>query len=47
VGRLQELVGEEEDAERRAFYDERVGKLEIWMRRGRMVIPLLQKVLGQ
>lgn len=47
VGRLQELVGEEEDPGLRSFYDERVEKLEIWMRRGRMVIPLLQKVLGQ
>ncbi|MEM1083920.1 MAG: transcriptional regulator [Verrucomicrobiota bacterium] len=47
VGNLLELVGEEEDPELRKFYDERVEKLEIWMRRGRMVLPLLQKVLGQ
>jgi len=33
--------------EAKAKYDERVAKLETWMRRGRMVLPLLQKVLGQ
>ncbi len=47
VGRLLESVAEEEDPELREFYDERVEKLETWMRRGRMVLPLLQKVLGQ
>ena len=47
VGRLQEAVAEEEDPETRAFYDERVAKLEVWIRRGRMVLPLLQKVFGQ
>lgn len=47
VGRLQEALAEEEDVETRAFYDERVAKLEVWMRRGRMVLPLLQKVFGQ
>jgi len=47
VGNLLETVGAEEDPELRAFYDERVEKLESWMRRGRMVLPLLQKVLGQ
>ena len=46
-GRLLEAVGEEEDPVLREFYDERVAKLETWMRRGRMVLPLLQKVLGQ
>ena len=47
VGRLLESVAEVEDPELREFYDERVEKLETWMRRGRMVLPLLQKVLGQ
>jgi len=47
VGRLLEAVGDEEDPVLREFYDERVAKLETWMRRGRMVLPLLQKVLGQ
>ena len=30
-----------------AFYDERVERLEFWMRRGRQVLPILQKFLGQ
>jgi DNA-binding transcriptional regulator GbsR (MarR family) len=47
VGRLLEAVADEEDPERREFFDERVARLEGWMRRGRMVLPLLQKVLGQ
>ncbi|MGE9271214.1 MAG: GbsR/MarR family transcriptional regulator [Verrucomicrobiales bacterium] len=47
VGRLQEAIGEEEDPESREFYDERIAKLENWMRRGRMVLPVLQKILGQ
>lgn len=47
VGRLQEAIGEEEDVELQKFYDERVEKLEGWMKRGRMVLPMLQKILGQ
>ena len=47
VGRLVEAVGEEEDPEKREFYDERVARLEVWMRRGRQVLPIIQKVLGQ
>lgn len=47
VGRLLETVAGEEDSGLREFYDERVARLEGWMRRGRMVLPLLQKVLGQ
>lgn len=47
VGHLQEAIGEEEDPELRRFYDERVEKLEGWMKRGRMVLPMLQKILGQ
>ncbi|BCX48282.1 transcriptional regulator family [Haloferula helveola] len=47
VGRLQEAVAAEDDRETREFYDERVAKLEGWMRRGRMLLPLMQKVLGQ
>lgn len=47
VGRLLELVGDQNDPKLQEFYDERIEKLEIWMRRGRMVLPLLQKVLGQ
>lgn len=47
VGRLIEAVGEQEDPALRDFYDERVAKLEGWMRRSRMVLPVLQKLFGQ
>lgn len=47
VSRLLETAAEEPDADRRNFYDLRIEKLEKWMRRGRMVLPLLQKVLGE
>ncbi|MFM2242722.1 MAG: hypothetical protein RLZ97_1577 [Verrucomicrobiota bacterium] len=47
VGRLQQAVGAEPDREMREFYDERVDRLENWMRRGRMVLPVMQKFLGQ
>ncbi|MCH7226456.1 GbsR/MarR family transcriptional regulator [Haloferula sp. A504] len=47
VGRLFEAVAAEEDRESREFYDERVAKLEGWMKRARMMLPLMQKVLGQ
>ena len=47
VGRLFESVAAEEDPEARAFYDERIGKLDNWMKRARMMLPLMQKVLGQ
>ena len=47
VGRLQEAIVDQEDPELRSFYNERVDKLEGWMKRGRMVLPMLQKILGQ
>lgn len=47
VGRLYEAVAGEDDREARAFYDERVAKLDGWMKRARMMLPLMQKVLGQ
>ncbi len=47
IKRLLDGVGAERDAERREFYTQRIEKLEVWMRRGRMVLPVLQKVLGQ
>lgn len=47
VGRLLEAVGDEDDPVLREFYDERVAKLEGWMRRSRMVLPVLQKLFGQ
>mgnify|MGYP002622056268 FL=1 len=47
VGRLFEAVAAEEDREAREFYDDRVAKLDGWMKRARMMLPLVQKVLGQ
>lgn len=47
IARLSETLAEEEDPDRRAFFDNRIGKLEIWTKRARMVLPLLQKFLGQ
>ena len=47
VGLLQEAIGAQADPELRRFYDERVERLENWMRRGRMVLPVMQKFLGQ
>lgn len=47
VGRLFESVAAEDDRDTRAFYEERVGKLDGWMKRARMMLPLVQKVLGQ
>lgn len=47
VDRLKGSVAAESDADQRVFYTERIDRLENWMRRGRMVLPLLQKFLGQ
>ncbi|MBK1827790.1 GbsR/MarR family transcriptional regulator [Haloferula rosea] len=47
VGRLQEAVAAEDDSQAREFYDERVDKLEGWMKKGRKVLPILQKILGE
>lgn len=47
IARLLEGAGAERDAVRRDFYFQRIEKLQAWMRSGRMVLPVLQKVLGQ
>lgn len=39
-------VQSEQDPELRAHYEERVAKLEYWSKKARMVLPLVQKVLG-
>lgn len=44
---LHELASQEGDAQRREFYDARVHQLKYWIGRGKIVLPLLQKVLGQ
>lgn len=47
VGKLIKSAAQEEDPELRKFYRERVVKLESWMSRGRIVLPLIQKMLGE
>lgn len=47
VGNLLQVAAGETDPDRREFYDGRVRQLEYWIGRGRIVLPLLQKVLGQ
>jgi DNA-binding transcriptional regulator GbsR (MarR family) len=37
----------EQDPEARAFYLDRIAKLGHWSKRARLVLPLLQKVLGE
>jgi DNA-binding transcriptional regulator GbsR (MarR family) len=47
VSNLLGIAAQEEDPARREFYDARVKQLQYWIGRGKFVLPLLQKVLGQ
>jgi HTH-type transcriptional regulator, glycine betaine synthesis regulator len=47
IGRLLEVAGENADHERREFIRGRVSQLENWIKKGRIVLPVLQKVLGE
>jgi DNA-binding transcriptional regulator GbsR (MarR family) len=47
VGNLQQIAATVQDPTRRDFYENRVRQLEHWISRGRFVLPILQKVLGQ
>ncbi len=44
---LEAEVDLEEDPAQRAFYDERVKKLERWLKQAKLVLPLIQRVLGE
>ncbi len=44
---LNETAALSSDPTERAFFDERLERLESWMKRGRQVLPILQKILGQ
>lgn len=44
---LQEIAERETDPELRAFMQERLEKLERWSQRGQMVLPILQRFLGE
>jgi DNA-binding transcriptional regulator GbsR (MarR family) len=41
-----QLLDNEEDEEKRLFYAERVDKLDRWSKQARLLLPLLQRVLG-
>jgi predicted GTPase len=44
---LLDTAGDEQDPAQREFVRERVKQLERWIDRGRIVLPILQKVLGE
>ena len=44
---LEAEVNLEEDPAQRSFYDERVKKLERWLKQAKLVLPLIQRVLGE
>ena len=43
---LEQCADQVENSEERAFYRARVDKMDQWLKRGKLVIPILQKVLG-
>jgi DNA-binding transcriptional regulator GbsR (MarR family) len=43
---IRQSVQDEENPELKAYYEDRVAKLGWWSKKARMVLPLLQKVLG-
>ncbi len=46
ITRLAETAQSIDDPERRKFLNERVERLETWMRSGGKVLPILQEILG-
>lgn len=44
---LSETASQTTDPTERAFLNERIDRLESWMKRGGQVLPVLQKLLGQ
>ena len=47
IGRLVDIAADDPDPQRREFFDSRVRQLESWIKKGRIVLPVLQKVLGE
>lgn len=45
--KLEETAKETEDPVEREFFNDRIERLEAWMKRGGQVLPMLQKILGQ
>ena len=44
---IEKLVAEESDPAKREFYEERIEKMERWAKQAKLVLPLLQRVLGE
>ncbi len=44
---LSETAALTQDPEQREFFNDRIERLESWMKRGGQVLPILQKLLGQ
>lgn len=44
---LTETAALSSDPAQREFYNERIERLESWMKRGGQLLPILQKILGQ
>lgn len=44
---LEDQVKGVEQPERREFYEDRVKKLERWLKKAKLVLPLMQRVLGE
>lgn len=47
IDRLVTAAGEIDDLEERKFYQERTERLRTWMSRARVVLPMLQRILGE
>jgi hypothetical protein len=47
VVKLIKHADHEEDAELQKFYKRRLKKLDSWVSRGRVVLPIIQRVLGE
>lgn len=47
IGRMKTLVRAEQDPARQAFLDDRLTRLEHWLKSGGRVLPVLQKILGE
>lgn len=47
IDRLVTAAGEVDDLAERRFYQERTERLQKWMSKARVVLPMLQKILGE
>ena len=44
---LDSIIAQTEDPDEREFLKDRTGRLDSWFQRGGVVLPLLQKILGE